>query len=741
MRTSSGFHSKDHANLAVVSSSSSASFDMLSVEAIVRSSTSLAEPTTTSAATLDAPSTSARIESPATPTSTTETDPSTISTQAIQTSAKKEPLQLQAQEVTSVGRTTLIVPPTFSVHAPSSTNLGLVPTTSHVVVAGTPSGSRSGVHPTTWTRPIPTAVHTPSASASSSPTAHPQMSHPHISPALIVLMVLGGVASLGLSLYVFKRVRYKAMHVSRSQFHIATGHGTVVGSSSDQSFVSGGLGHSQPVKREKNGYLDAGAETPLWGGKEKFSPQIDSSVLDYPPAVHLADGSRAPMRHRQSMLQRMRRYSPGNRLSRSGPGWNPIPEHPSLQAVPTVKVTDMDTRHNRLDSNSTFSSALEGSPDPNLATIQVALVTRTQSAAASYRVGSPSPPPSVITGLDHPRPAPKVPTKALMVGQAPPMPRIPAVTVTSSERVLNVTGKKPLDTHGRGKIAVTDISKPQPFMPVRPESPGGNGRAPGGETDPMVMYAKYSASLGVREGSPKQEPRHESSMAKKIAQIAHGKSMIIATESQSSLSNRDTRALAAAAGVGSPIPGEDHTFRGFVKNNQQATGAPQLGVTPIASASLFPASPGLGEVGNIMLRPFGETGAMIPAFLETPAIGLDGRSSYLSTNTGPGLGSTAGPAQAIAAKGISATLEAEQSAGTLSPSMLSEDPSRRTIASTYSQEWVPLSQQAHMRQNPDYKSPTYSIYNYYGPDRVSTVPRMPNVPYGDREEPQIGGAL
>ncbi|KAG8748296.1 hypothetical protein FRC10_007686 [Ceratobasidium sp. 414] len=558
------------------------------------------------------------------------------------------------------------------------------------------------------------------------------MSHPHISPTLVVLMVFGGAVSLGLSLYVFIRVRHKATHVSRSQFQIS-GPGTVAGSSSERSFVSGGLGRGQPAKREKNVYLDASAETPLWGGTEKFSPQIGASVVDYPPAAHL-NGSRAPMRHRQSMLQTIRGYSPGNRLSRSGPGWNMIPERQHLRPVPTVKITDMDTRHSRLGSNSTLSSALEGSPDPNLATIQVASVTRTLSAAASYRVGSPSPPPSLITGLDHPRPAPNVPANALVFDRAPIVPRVPVVTVTSSERA---PGKKLLDS--RGKIAVADISKPQAIIPVDPESPRGNSRA-AGETDPMVMYAKYSVGLGVLEGSPKHEPRHENSMAKKIAQIAHNK-LTVTAESQTSLSNRDTRALAAAAGVGSPIPGEDHTFRGFDKNVQQATKVPHLGAASITSSSLLPASPGLGEVGNIMLRPFGEAGSMIPVFLETPAIGPDGRSSYLSTNSGPGSGSTTGPLQAITAKGTSATLEAEQSAGTLSPSILSDDPSRRTIASAYSQDWIPLSQQAHLHQNSDYKSPTYSIYNYYGPDRVSAAPRIPGMVYGEREEHQIGGAL
>ncbi|KAG8688283.1 hypothetical protein FRC09_012988, partial [Ceratobasidium sp. 395] len=643
--------SKDHVALAAFASSSSASFDMLSVEPTGARATSSMDSTTTSAK-LDTFSKPASVESPASGASTPGDVPNTTLSLASQTPVAKGPLQLQAQATASVERTTLVVPPTFSVLAPSSSNLGLGSTTSlHAVATGAPSDSHSAAHPTTWTRPIPSTTRAASTSASSSSIGHPPMSHPHISPALIVLMVLGGVASLGLSLYVFKRVRYKAMHVSRSQFHITNGFSAVVGSASDHSFVSGGLGHGQPTKREKNGYLDASAESPLWGGKEKFSPHIDSNVLDYPPAVHLGDGSRAPMRHRQSVLQKIRRYSSGNRLSRSGPGWGPIPEHPSLQAVPTVKVTDMDTRHNRLDSNSTFSSALEGSPDPNLATIQVALLTRTQSAAASYRVGSPSPPPSVVTGLDHPRPAPKVPSKALVADQAPPALRIPAVTITSSERAPNAAGKKPLDAHGRGKIAVTDISKPQPLMALRPESPGDNSHSAGGETDPMVMYAKYSASLGVREESPKHEPlRHESSMAKKIAQITHGKPTVIATESQFSLSNRDTRALAAAAGVGSPIPGEDHTFRGFDKNNQQTTGAPQLGVTPMASSSLLPVSPGLGEVGNMMLRSFGEDGAMIPAFLETPAIGLDGRSSYLSTNAGSGSGSTTGPLHAISAK-------------------------------------------------------------------------------------------
>ncbi|KAG9097569.1 hypothetical protein FRC06_007420 [Ceratobasidium sp. 370] len=649
---------------------------MLSVETTATSVGLSVEPTTTLAA-VSGGTSSELAGQPATlaiATTTVLSNPSTSMSQASQTPGENGRLQLQVQATTSVERTTLIVPPTFPISALSSSNPGLMSATpSLTMTTGMPPSSQSAVYPTTWTLPVHTIARTPSASASSSPIVQPPMSHPHISPALIILMVFGGTLSLGLSLYVFKRVRHKATHVSRSQFQM-TGPSAVAGSSSEQSFVSGGLGRGQLTKREKNGDLNTGAETPLWGGTEKFSPQIGTSVVDYPPAAQLGEGSRAPMRHRQSVFQTIRRYSPGNRLSRPGPGWNMIPERQDLRTIPTVKITDMDTRHNRLGSNSTLSSALEGSPDPNLATIQVASVTRSLSAAASYRIGSPSPPPSLIPGLDHPRPAPKVPAKALVLDRAPPMPRIPVVTITSSERVPNIPGKKPLDS--RGKIAITDISKPQPVVPVNPEFPGGNSCA-----------------------------------------------------------------AAAAAGVGSPIPGEDHTFRGFDKKVQQATEAPKLGVTPIARSLLPPASPGLGEVGNIMLRPFGEAGSMIPVFLETPAIGPDGRSSYLSTNLGLGSGSTTGSLRAITVKGASATLETEQSAGTLSPSMLSDHPSRRTIASAYSQDWIPLSQQAHLLQNPDYKSPTYSIYNYYGPDRASVTPRVPSMVYGEHEEHQIGGAL
>ena len=230
-------------------------------------------------------------------------------------------------------------------------------------------------------------------------------------------------------------------------------------------------------------------------------------------------------------------------------------------------------------------------------------------------------------------------------------------------------------------------------------------------------------------------------MLHRIAQIAQNgsKSGFATVGSQASLSNRDTRALAAAAGVGSPVPGEDHTFRGFGSDRKLAAAM---------ISSQHPATPGMGDVGNLMLRPFGELGSIVPAFLETPAIGLDGRSSYLSTNLGseaswrdqPGSSSTlsAGP---LYAKNTTLATETDLSGLTLSPTFgFKDDISRRTIASTYSQDFVPLSQQAHMRQNPDYRSPTYSIYNCYGPDRVSIAPRMPSMVYGDRE-PEIGGAL
>ncbi|QRV99976.1 hypothetical protein RhiJN_27995 [Ceratobasidium sp. AG-Ba] len=727
-------HDKHVANLAEPSNFSSTSFDILHVETTSTSAESKVTSSTLETSSEPVVQSSMSTSTEMFETTFTSVRPSTTTSDSaiLMSTTKVEPIQLQVESSTSFERTTLIVSPTFSiVPTPTMGNSGtssasplLAPT------GGTASSSWIPSHPMIWTRPIPTVAHT----ASAGPIAQPPISHPHISPALIVFMVVGGVASVGLSLYIFKRVRYKALHVSRSQFHITTdGSGAVLGSSSEKSFVSGGLDRRQPRKYEKNGHLDPGAETPLWGGKEKFSPQIGIGILDYPPAAHIGDDTRAPMRHRQSMLQTIRRYTPGNRLSRSGQGWKTISEHQGPHAVPTVKITDMDNCHSRLDSSSTFSSAVDGSPDPNLATIQVASVTRTRSAAASYRVGSPSPPPSVATGMDHPRPAPKAPS----LDHVPLVPRIPAVTITPSERAPTPTGKKSFDANGRGRIDVKDISKPQPVHVV----PGVQNGWVVSEADPMALYAKYSADLDIHEGSPKHEPiPHGSSMARKIAQVAHNKPMI-ATESQASLSNRDTRALAAAAGIASPIPGEEHTFRGFDKNHL-TTGTPHSGTASMTSSQI-PVSPGLGDVGGTMLRPFGEVGSILPPFLETPSIGLDNRSSYLSTYGASGLGSGAitGPLQAISTKATSVTLETDQSAGTLSPSMLSDDPSRRTVASAYSQDWVPLSQQAHMRQNPDYKSPTYSIYNYYGPDRVSTAPRMPCMADGEREEPQIGGAL
>lgn len=321
-------------------------------------------------------------------------------------------------------------------------------------------------------------------------------------------MAIGGLTALGLSFYAFRRVRYKALHVSRSQFQLASGgrggSTGVSGSESNKSFVSGGLGRLG-LNKQKRG-RSGGDDSPLWGGREKFSPQISYSTVGSPSAAHLSE--RIPIHRRRSLMGALRRTAPG-RLSKNGPGWNAIPEVPS---VPTVKITDMDTNHHRGGSGSSFS----GSPDPNLASIQVASVTRTLSATASYR-GSPLPRP--ITILEHPRPAPKVPPKAVLKApskinvpdQIPPVPKIPDIPVLAS----HLPGqKKHADINSRGKIAVADISKPRPVASANPELPSSETNRTVGETDPMAMYAKYSAGLGVRNGSP--EPiRRETSMAKK----------------------------------------------------------------------------------------------------------------------------------------------------------------------------------------------------------------------------------
>ncbi|EUC62196.1 hypothetical protein RSOL_414070, partial [Rhizoctonia solani AG-3 Rhs1AP] len=258
------------------------------------------------------------------------------------------------------------------------------------------------------------------------------------------------------------------------------------------------------------------------------------------------------------------------------------------------------------------------------------------------------------------------------------------------------------------------------------------GSRAAGEADPMAMYAKYSVGLGVRNELPNMV-RRETSLAQKIAQIANSNSSsrptLAPTGSQSSLAKRDTRALAAAAGLASPAPSEERAFSGVDK--KQALGS--------ASLPNPPGTPGLASVGNVMLRPYGQSGSMVPAYLETPAIGLDGRASYLSTNMGSEAewrnrpGSSTGPQDAISgAKAIGQNEIATLARNT------ADDFDRRTILSQYSQDFVPLSQQAHTYQNPDYRSPTYSIYNYYGSERVS---RMPSMVHVERREPEIGGAL
>lgn len=483
------------------------------LQATTRSS--IEEPTSTPTEDLDTTSVTSLV-------ATSEfVEPMTTSEQAPTSSTKEKIQQLQVEETSSVERTTLIVTPTFSSPSPSSSAAVLVPASSSVslhAASWTLTGSSPVVHPTTWTRPIPTIAHSPSASASSDSHMHHPVSHPHLSPGLVAFMVLGGLASLGLSLYVFKRVRYKALHVSRSQFQIPPSNGrggpdAVPGSESNKSFVSGGLG--QKPSHHKGGLLDAGQESPIWGGREKFSPQIGGSVVDFPPTAHMSNNSRAPVQ-RRSLLETFRRHTPGNRISKYGAGWNPIPEFQHPRDVPTVKITDMDTCHHRGGSRSSTSSTPRGSPDPNLATIQVASVTRSLSATASYCVGSPSS--AFRVSLGHPRPAPKVPTNAWASNQAPPVPiipDIPAVTVTSFGEYAHTAGvKKPLEVAGRGKITITDISKPQPLSLVRQEASSSAMNRTVGDNDPMAMYAKYSAGLGVPEDSS-GPIRHENSMAKK----------------------------------------------------------------------------------------------------------------------------------------------------------------------------------------------------------------------------------
>ncbi|KDN51708.1 hypothetical protein RSAG8_00256, partial [Rhizoctonia solani AG-8 WAC10335] len=313
-------------------------------------------------------------------------------------------------------------------------------------------------------------------------------------------MAIAGFATLALSLYVFRRARYNSLHVSRSQFQIASSNGGdgsagVSGSESSKSFVSGGLGLLGQSHKQKNGYLDTNRETPLWGGREKFSPQVGHGLLDFPLPAHLNANERLPSSsHRRSVIDTIRRNVPG-RLSKYGAGWDTIPESP---VVPTVRITDSDTNHHRGASGSTFSE----SPDPNLASIQIASVTRSLSATASYCASSPLP--ETRPSLEHPRPAPKVPPKSparqvapsiQAPGLIPPVPKLPDVSGSTTGQ------KKHMDVNSRGKIDVADISKPLPVVLPKSEIAIEGSRA-AGEADPMAMYAKYSVGLGVRNESP-----------------------------------------------------------------------------------------------------------------------------------------------------------------------------------------------------------------------------------------------
>ncbi|CAE7106716.1 unnamed protein product [Rhizoctonia solani] len=609
-------------------------------------------------------------------------------------------LQLQGEPTSSIRRTTLILPATFAL--PSSS-----PTASSTRV--TPLVTL----PATGKRPSATSSSSASATASGAPKPH----HPHLSGVVIAIMICVGVAILVISYFVLRRVRYKSLHVSRSQFQLASSNGHdgsagVSGSESNKSFVSGGLGLLVPSHKQKNGHLDVGGESPLWGGREKFSPQLErvDNVVDFPPPAHLHPNERLPSTtRRRSVVDTIRRNVPG-RLSKYGAGWNTIPES---SGIPTFEITDMDTNHRRGTSGSTFPE----SPDPNLASIHIASVARPLSATASY-----SPLPLMSPSLENPRPAPKVPPKSLTCQVAsnlqfpmPPVTMLPDISGSTKGQ------KKHMDVNNRGKIDVADISKPIPTMLPEPEmSTEGNRTA--SEADPIAMYAKYSAGLGVRNEPPGMI-RRETSMAQKIAQIANSNtsSRPMLAPSQSFLAKRDTRALAAAAGLASPTPSEERAFSGVGKK-QALGGVPHP-----------PGTPGLVDVGNIMMRPFGQSGSMIPANLETPAIGLDGRASYLSTNVGSEAewrnraGSSTGPQGAIT------SAKANERHITL-PRSTTAASDRGTIWSEYSQDFDSLPQQ----QNPDYRSPTYSIYNYYGPDRVS---RMPSMVHIGRKEPEVGGAL
>ncbi|CUA74953.1 hypothetical protein RSOLAG22IIIB_01587 [Rhizoctonia solani] len=622
--------------------------------------------------------------------------------------------QLQVEPTTSIRRTTLFLPATFALPSSSPSLSSMV--TSSVLIAPLSAVTHQSI---TWTRATPSATSSHSASATASSAAHVNLHHTHISPALIVFMAIAGFFTLAISLYLFRRARYNALHVSRSQFQLASPNGHdgstgVSGSESDKSFISGGLGLLGHSHKHKDGHLDASAESPLWGGREKFSPHIGDGILDFPPPAHLHTNERVPgSSRRRSVVDTIRRNVPG-RLSKYGAGWDTITEAP---VVPTFKITDMDTtNHRRGASGSTFSE----SPDPNLASIQVASVARPLSATASY---ASSPLPVARPNLEHPRPAPKVPPRspARQVApgiQVPPVPMLPDISGSTTGQ------KKLVDTSNRGKIDVADISKPLPaLMLPQPEMTIQGSRAVG-EGDPMAMYTKYSVGLGVRNESSEMV-RRETSMAQKIAQIANSNSSsrptLAPTGSQSSIAKRDTRALAAAAGLASAVLSDERVFSGVDK--QQALGN-------------LPGTPGLANVGNVMLRPYGQSGSMIPAYLETPAIGLDGRTSYLSAKVGgPEVewrnrpGASTGPQDAkVISRNEVATLHRSAT----------DESDRRTILSQYSQDFVPLSQQAHIHQNPDYHSPTYSIYNYYDSSRVS---RMPSLIHAEQREPQVGGAL
>ncbi|KAG8936554.1 hypothetical protein FRC02_001049 [Tulasnella sp. 418] len=179
---------------------------------------------------------------------------------------------------------------------------------------------------------------------------------------------------------------------------------------------------------------------------------------------------------------------------------------------------------------------------------------------------------------------------------------------------------------------------------------------------------------------------------------------------------------------------------------------------PSSPVSSYPDSPGRESrsFGKVMMTDYGADGAILPSFVETPHIGIEdsknyndssrfarassewrcltpslprhGASSQISS-TSQQSGANRAPVPPMPA--CSATNSINVNNNTATPRLTVTSPSnghiqRLSFSQSSSAEgaFMPLSQMALANLHPDYRSPTYSVYNMYdGDDEGSGMPR------------------